>query len=137
MECPLSHAFPLLIPPFLPRWRVGGVVIGLDKNRPESLLRDNTLIPLRVSIPTAPCSAASTCEKLSKRTMTAHSAASHMHLSPSEGVRSPQSHPAPLGQALFKVDHQVGRARLLPTNVLRGSTGRGLWAPASPTPQAQ
>lgn len=137
VECPLSHAFPLLIPPFLRRWRVGGVVIGLDKNRPGSLLRDNTLIPLRVSIPTAPCLAASPSEKLSKRTVTPHSAASRIHLSPSAAAWPSLSRPAPLGQALFpyKADHQVGQARPLPNDVLRGSPVRGLWTPASPIPQ--
>ena len=35
-------------------------MLGLAKNRPASFLRDSTLILLRVSAPTAQCSAAST-----------------------------------------------------------------------------
>ena len=68
--------------------------------------------------------------------MTPHSAASHVRLCPSAGVGSPQSRPAPLSLALspYKADHRVSPARLLPTNALRGSPGRGLWAPPSPTP---
>ena len=75
-------------------------------------------------------------EMFSERTMTPHSAASHIRFCPSAGVGSPQSRPAPLSLALspYKADHRVSPARLLPTNALRGSPGRGLWAPPSPTP---
>lgn len=59
-----SHAFPLLIPPSLPRWRVGGVVLGFGKNRPGSFPRD-ALIPSRGSASTAPRSADSACAMFS------------------------------------------------------------------------
>ncbi|XDA81658.1 hypothetical protein R6Z07F_011589 [Ovis aries] len=59
----------------------------------------------------------------SKRTMTPHSAASHIRFCPSAGVGSPQSRPAPLSLALspYKADHRVSPERLLPANALRGS----------------
>lgn len=68
--------------------------------------------------------------------MTPDSAASHIHLCSPAGVWPPQSRSASLSLALspYKADHRVSRARLPPTDALRGSPGRGLWAPPLPTP---
>lgn len=66
-------------------------MLGFDKNRPGSFLQA-TLLPARASLPTAPGSAASSCELFSKRTMTPHSAAP-TESQPSDGSWTVQSCP--------------------------------------------
>ncbi|MEJ1272455.1 ubiquitination factor E4B [Cricetulus griseus] len=136
-ECPLSHASPLLIPPFLPRWRVGGVVLGFDKNRPGSFALE-TLMPARASLPTAPGSAASPCELFSKGTMTPHPAApASSPLSDGDWtVRSCRVTQPTWCPWTTRVSRPRRRG-YYPLTPFGGSPGWELRAPASPTRHAR
>lgn len=140
-ECPLSHGFPLLIPPFFPRWRVGGV-IGLGGNRLGSFLRENTLNqPCACFRSAGPAWGGFAVRDVSQTDSDCtldrlpRSAQRLRRRPPPAAPHLPR--PAPLRHALspYKADHPVGQARPPPTNALLGSPGRGLRAPASPTPR--
>lgn len=119
-----------------------GGVIGLGRNRLGSFLRENTLHQPRACFRSDGPALGGFAVRDVPQTDSDCTLDRLPHSSPLLRGRPPPAaphlpRPAPLRQALspYKADHPVGQARLPPTNALLGSPGRGLCAPASPTPR--